>query len=226
MLKKVLLSTALLATVAPATFAQDATISGNMTFTTDYVFRGFSQTDENPALQGGFDYEDPSGLHAGVWGSNIDFNNAGDGSMELDVYAGYQGALGDMSYDVGGIYYLYPGSDNNLNYDFWETYVALGYDLESFAVNAGVNYSPDFFGKTGDAFYYYGGIDVPLPYEVTLSAHYGHQDIDEGADYNDWSLGVNKTWLEFDWAATYTEADVDTDDNADGRVVFSVSKSF
>ncbi len=225
-MKKLLLTTALAVMAVSPSFAGEGAVTGNLSFTTDYVFRGLSQTDENPALQGGFDYEDPSGLHAGVWGSNVDFNNTGDGSMELDLYAGYQGEVEGLSYDVGGIYYLYPGADNNLNYDFWEAYVSGGYDFDTFAVNAGVNYSPDFFGKTGDAFYYYGGVEVPLPYEVTLAAHYGHQDIDESTDYNDWSLGVSKTWLEFDWSATYTEADIDNDDNAEGRIVLSVGKSF
>jgi uncharacterized protein (TIGR02001 family) len=223
-MKKLLLSSALIFMASAQAMASDGSVSGNIAFTTDYVFRGFSQTDENPALQGGFDYEDASGLHAGVWASNIDFNNTADGSLELDIYGGYQGEFEGVSYDVGGIYYAYPGSENNLNYDFWEAYVSGSYDFDGFSVNAGVNYSPEFFGDAGDAFYYYGGIDVALPYEVTLSAHYGHQDIDESADYNDWSVGVSRNWLEFDWSATYTEADVDNDDNADGRVVFSVGK--
>ena len=52
-----------------------ADITGNVGLTTDYVFRGISQTDEKPAIQGGLDYAHSSGAYAGVWASNVDFND-------------------------------------------------------------------------------------------------------------------------------------------------------
>jgi len=223
-MKKLLLTTTLLASFAVPAMAEG--VSGNLTFTTDYVFRGVSQTDEAAAIQGGFDYEHGNGLHAGVWGSNVDFNDTRDGSMELDIYAGFGNEVGAFSYDVGGIYYMYPGAESELDYDFWEAYVSAGYDFDAFAVSASINYSPEFFGDTGDAVYYAAGVDVPLPHDFGLSAHVGYQDIDESTDYTDWSVGVSKTWLEFDWAATYTDTDLDAADIDDARVVFSVGKTF
>ncbi len=218
-------TTALGLVLSTSVMAMDG-VSGNIGFTTDYVFRGVSQSDEAMAIQGGFDYEHETGLHAGVWGSSVDFNNPKDGSMELDLYAGYQNEIGAFSYDVGGIYYAYPGAASSLNYDFWEVYISTGYDFEKFAVSASVNYSPEFFGDTGDATYYAVGVDVPLPHEFGLSAHYGYQDIDQGNDYNDWSVGVSKTWLEFDWALNYHDTDIDNSNLADDRVVLSVGKTF
>ena len=68
-----------------------AGVSANVSFTSDYIWRGMTQTD-GPALQGGFDFESESGFYAGIWGSNVNFNN-GNG-QELDYYAGYGFSLG------------------------------------------------------------------------------------------------------------------------------------
>lgn len=223
-MKKLLLTTALLASFAVPAMAEG--VSGNLSFTTDYVFRGVSQTDESAAIQGGFDYVHETGLHAGVWGSNVNLETPNDGSLELDLYAGFANEIGAFSYDVGGIYYAYPGAANDLDFDFWEAYVSAGYDFETFAVSASLNYSPEFFGDTGDAVYYAAGVDVPLPHDFGLSAHIGHQDIDDSEDYTDWSVGVSKTWLEFDWGVTYTDTDLENADIDEARVVFSVGKTF
>lgn len=224
-LRKIMLATTAFIALS-ATTASAEGVSANVGFVTDYVFRGVSQTDEHAAIQGGFDYEDPSGFHVGVWGSNVDFNNTQDGSLELDVYAGYANEIGDFSYDVGGIYYAYPGSESNLNYDYWEAYLALGYQFDMVGVNAGVNYSPEFFGDTGDATYIYAGVDVELPHSFSASAHIGHQEIDDSTDYTDWSVGLGYNWMDFDFGLTYTDTDLDQSDLDDGRVVFGVSKSF
>jgi uncharacterized protein (TIGR02001 family) len=222
--KKLLLTTALLAVTAGSAHAEG--LSANVGFVTDYVFRGVSQTDESAAVQGGFDYEDPSGFHAGVWGSNIDFNNPQDGSLELDLYAGFGNELGNFSYDVGGIYYMYPGSDSSLDYDFWEVYLALGYQLDIVDLSAGVNYSPEFFGDTGDATYMYLGADVELPHDFSAGAHVGFQDIDDAEDYMDWSLGLGYNWMDFDFSLTYTDTDLDQSDLDEARVVLGVSRTF
>lgn len=94
----------------------DYTLTGNVGIYSQYIFRGLTQTDRQPALQGGFDYAHKSGFYVGTWGSNIswlrDFGaySAG-GSLELDIYGGYKGTIGssDFGYDVGLLYYWYPG---------------------------------------------------------------------------------------------------------------------
>ncbi len=87
-LKKMLIATTAFVALSAGT-ANAEGLSANVGFFSDYVFRGVSQTDEAMSIQGGFDYEHETGLHAGVWGSNVDFNNAQDGSLELDITAGY-----------------------------------------------------------------------------------------------------------------------------------------
>lgn len=221
---KLFLTTAFLAMTTVPAMAEG--LSANVGLTTDYVFRGISKSDESAALQGGFDYEDPSGLYAGVWGSNIDFNNVDDGSLELDFYGGFANEIDQFSYDVGAIYYSYPGSDSNLNYDFFEVYIAGSYDFELASLSVGMNYSPEFFGDTGDALYYYAGVDVPLPHDFSLVAHVGQQDIDDSKDYMDWSLGLGYNYMDFDFAVAYTDTDLDQSDIDEGRVVLSVSRTF
>jgi uncharacterized protein (TIGR02001 family) len=211
--------------------ASDIEFASNIGFVTDYSFRGISQSDEGPAVQGGFDVSHSSGVYAGVWGSNVDFNDSSEATLEADLYAGYSNSLDNgITYDVGAIYYAYPGADDSLNYDFWEASLALGYDFDLLSVSTSVNYSPEFFGETGDAQYYALSVDVPLPSDLSLSAHIGHQDIDEGTDYNDWSVGLGYNYADLDFSLQYVETDLDEPvecvDGCGTRVIFGVSKSF
>jgi len=105
MLKQVLLGGGLLLTAATI---QAVEISGNVTLATDYVYRGESQTNEEPAIQGGFEVAADSGLYAGVWASNIGF----DGSVEIDYFIGFSNEVFEgFSYDIGLIHYDYPNQD-------------------------------------------------------------------------------------------------------------------
>ena len=113
------------ASVAAAvpTLAADAepsehTLTGNIGFFSQYIFRGLTQTDRGPALQGGFDYAHSSGLYAGTWASNISFLRDANaytkgGSLEWDFYGGYKmNFLEDFFFDVGALYYYYEGTAN------------------------------------------------------------------------------------------------------------------
>ena len=99
-----------------------AAVSANVSFTSDYIWRGMTQSDA-PAIQGGFDFEAESGFYAGIWGSNVNFNN-GAGS-ELDYYFGYATEVGSVGVDVGYISYEYIDSTPDATFD--ETYLGLSY---------------------------------------------------------------------------------------------------
>ena len=142
------------AAASPLAMAGDSehSFSGNMTLTSEYVFRGYSQTNDKPALQGGIDYAHSSGAYVGLWASNIswisDSTPGASASLEMDVYAGYGGDIGNgMSYDVGVLTYLYPGNGvatGNADPDTTEVYAALGYALSNgsfpFMFGCGVSY--------------------------------------------------------------------------------------
>lgn len=116
-MRNALVSVALLSALPSLAFAQAApasphTFTGNLSFVSDYRFRGVSQTYKRPAIQGGFDYSHASGFYLGTWGSNVSGNQYPNGSgMEWDFYGGYKWALAkDLTLDLGGLYYAYPGA--------------------------------------------------------------------------------------------------------------------
>ena len=233
MIKKTLIA----ATLVSASLPVLAEISGNVALTTDYRFRGISQTGSDPAVQGGFDWAHDSGFYLGTWGSNVNFAN----SLELDYYGGYAGNINDsLAFDVGAIYYDYPGGGGNL--EFWEIHGGLSGDLGPVSLSGMVSYSDDYFDSTGTAFYYDLGASYKLPADFSLSAHFGYQTIDDGSikddgffssdedDYQDWSIGVSKSMWSLDFDLSYVDTNLGSSDCfganvCDSTVVFSVSKS-
>ena len=238
MKKYLLLSAVSLCVLSSAAFAAEEMLPGEFSttvgFVSEYSFRGISQSDEGPALQGSIDWSHDSGFYAGVWGSNVEFTDA---SLETDIYGGYSGEVNGFTYDIGAIYYAYPGADSDLDYDYYEGSLAVGYDFDVAALSASVNYSPEFFADSGDATYVAGNLDVPLPFmpvETSLNASVGHQWIDDNEaygvdDYMDWGVGITSSIYGFDFGVRYIDTDLDeTEDCFDGcdqRVIFSVSKS-
>ena len=95
----------------------DYTFSYNVGVVSDYRFRGLTQTNYKPALQGGIDFSHKSGFYLGTWASNVswvkEFNGANNGTTELDLYGGFKGEItSGLGFDVGLISYLYPGNDS------------------------------------------------------------------------------------------------------------------
>ncbi|MGA9659675.1 MAG: TorF family putative porin, partial [Asticcacaulis sp.] len=115
-----------------AAMAQDdaGSLSYNLAATSNYVWRGVSQTGDEAALQGGIDYS--RGLfYAGAWASNVDFSDdAGHrASTEVDLYLGMTPSIGSFDFDVGAIYYAYPGSDKDSDFDFTELKAAVSHPM-------------------------------------------------------------------------------------------------
>ena len=220
--------------------------SATTTITTDYVFRGISQTDGNPAVQGSMDYTHPLGFYLGVWGSNV-YKDISDGNLEMDFYGGWTKEFMGVNLDLGGVYYYYPGHSGDQDPTFYETHLGLSYTISGGKVeptfSVGWNWSPDFFGHDGTGNYFNGSISLALPYQLSVSGEGGYQDVSgddltghgnglnggSGYDYWNWRFGVGYSILGFDLDLSYhdtNEADFLGDSIADQRVVFSVSRSF
>ena len=218
------------ATAAPA-FAQEVTVTGNIALATDYAYRGISQSD-GPAVQGGFDVAfGDSGLYAGTWASNINFGGGSD--LELDVYGGYKFALGGVAMDVGVLGYLYPNAqDDGAELDYWELYAKPSIALtEQFTLGAGVFYSPEFTGESGDGLYYeVNGAFVVSP-ELSLSGAVGKQSVDTGGffagedEYTTWNVGGTYSAMGLGFDLRYHGTDVDDVSIYDDRVIFSIKKA-
>jgi uncharacterized protein (TIGR02001 family) len=229
---------ALLAGSLSPAIASDWSVSGNAAFTTNYVFRGWSQTTTTndlmaPAIQGGVDFNHSSGFFAGTWMSNVDDAIYAGSEMELDFYAGWTGKLGEAGPEITlkALSFLYPGTSVSAN-ETNEFSLYLSHDLGGVSVTGGVNYSDDFYGL-GDSLYWDAGVEIPAG-PVTLALHVGATDFDNdvlGDDYVDYSVGVSRELSNgLGFALTYTG----TSDVAGGcggascddLVAFTVSKSF
>jgi len=209
--------------------------SANMAMTSDYVWRGFSQSNNHPAIQGGFDYAHSSGFYLGTWGSNVESDpntpyNYDGANTEIDLYAGWSGEFSGVSVDVGALHYEYSGTntkENNTN----EYHLGLGYDFGMASVGATANYSDDYFGA-GENVYWDFGLEVPVG-QVTLAAHYGITDYDndnKGDDYEDLSIGASIEFGGFGFDLTYTDTSGVSGGckatTCEGTTIFTVSKEF
>lgn len=179
--------------------------SGELTITTDYVWRGVSQTDENPAVQPGFEAAHSSGFYAGVWASNVDYDTPGDGiDLEVDIYAGWSFDLSDaVNLDLSVTRYIYPGANSGWNIDYNE-YAATFTFVETYY--ATVAYADDMVNSDVESVYLNVGGDWELGESGWgLSASVGVYDFDSGiGDYSDYMLGVNRSFGPANVALTYT----------------------
>jgi uncharacterized protein (TIGR02001 family) len=210
--------------IAPA--CAHAGTSGSVALTSDYLFRGVSQTGQDPALQAGLEYAATSGAYAGAWGSSItwlsDLSTPDapiSSGLELDAYAGYRGTLGERAgFDVGGIYYAYPGDfpDGFNRADTGEIYAGLSVTpFEGGSLGAKYSHAlTDLFGYADSDGSGYLELNASWEFHAgwTLAAHGGHQWIEnnDAFEYADWKLGLTRTFDQgFSIAAAWNDTDAD-----------------
>lgn len=243
-MKKIILSTALLSAFVSSAWAQDAATSsphaftGNVMVATDYRFRGISQTEKEPAIQGGFDYSHASGFYAGNWNSNISGNFIGDGSIEMDFYAGYKfEPAKDVLADVGILQYYYPNAEagDGTEYDTTEIYVGASWQWlsakYSYAISENVFGVPDARGS----WYLDLNGNFEIADKTTLNLHVGRQKIEADAvsgSYTDWKIGVSRDFGFATVGLSYIDTNasdfysLNNKDLGDSTLVLSLSKTF
>ncbi|RDH89572.1 MAG: hypothetical protein DIZ77_04650 [endosymbiont of Seepiophila jonesi] len=205
----------------------------NIGVTSNYIWRGVTQTDDGAAVSGGVDYAHGSGFYAGAWASNVDWSTV-DGagattpspvSYELDLYGGYAGEIGDFGYDAGLIYYTYDDSaDSN--------FLELGLSGSWKFLSAGLNYTlsgqaDDDTGLyvSGDM-YYYAGVSFDLPQDFSIGGTVGKYDFTNSSDddYTHYQVDVSKTAGDYgDVSLSLADTDMD---GSDIKFFVSWSKSF
>ncbi len=185
--------------------ADPAPLTGNLTIISDYKFRGYTQTNYKPALQGGIDYTLPGGFYMGNWNSSIEQSLYGGASLESDFYGGYKGKIGGLDFDVGAIHYMYPGSTaaGGPKIDNTEVYFGLTAGPLSgklyYALTDYFAFSKLFGGpKTDGTIYLDLAANQDLGGGVTLNAHVGLLRLKGASDHGvpgtvtDYKLGVSK----------------------------------
>ena len=204
--------------VALATPAVSAPLSANAAVTTNYLFRGISQSGGQAAVSAGLDYDLGAiapGFAVGAWASSIDFGhvNGEDTPMELDLYGSYTGNITDVfQYSVGLITYNYPNAPHGVNYNWQEVWGGLTYNFGPFAVAGKVFYSPDYVNLSDSQWYYTGGVTIPIASWLSASANVGRTEIEHPVSpiikgYTDWNVSLAAT---FD-AYTLTVGSASTD---------------
>jgi uncharacterized protein (TIGR02001 family) len=219
------------------------TYSANVALTTEYVFRGFSQTAEGPAVQGGFDMT--CGIfYAGVWASSLDFagdlggftldvtGTGYDASIEMDWYLGIKPVTGKITWDLGVIYYSYPRAANpGLELNYFELKVGASTEIwKDGTLGVTVFYSPDYQLESGRTWTIEGTFAQVLPkignVTPTFSALVGLQT-NEGtasyrfsygngdSDYVYWNAGVTLGFMD-KWSLDLRYWDTNVSDNTGG----------
>jgi len=217
------------AVMATPAFALEENFSGNIGITSNYIFRGISESGDDAAVFGGLDYQLPAGFYAGTWLSSL----GGDEELgyEIDFYAGFAGDLGEagtLAYDVGYIYYAYPAAESGVDADFGEVFVQLSflnvYGMVNLITNAD---DSDAEGTLS----YEAGAEFPLtPFNGTsIGTNIGYVDFDADSDFDYlwWSVYLSRETRMGDFNFIYVQNDTDDDfgDSSDPRfyVTFEVT---
>ena len=193
-----------------------AELTANVGVTSNYVFRGVTQTDDDPAVQGGVDFVHETGIYAGAWASNVE-SGSGDNGFETDLYVGYNFKLNeDVTFDVGYITYQY--SSTNIP-DADEVFFGASFK----------DFSATYYRGDADNNVDYSYVDLKysyvLPQEFTLHLHYGLLNSD-GEDAEDASVGVSKNIMDFDIGLTITTIDYDGGTSDEDEIFITANKAF
>ncbi len=222
-------------------YAAATEFSGNVAYTTDYRFRGISQGDRSPAIQGGFDIDLGGGLYFGTWASNV--GSWSGGTSEMDFYGGYAMELTEnTSMDLRVLYYAYPEDDASPGLDYVEIYGSLSVQ----DLTVGIYFSPEYFAETDTFWYLYGDYSFGLAENLFLDLHLGYNIFDDkesgGAfgigevgdpddTYLDYSVGLATSGMGLDWGLALIGTSLNNSECfggsklCDTTVVLSVSKS-
>jgi uncharacterized protein (TIGR02001 family) len=228
--------------------AAQAQVTGNLSLTSDYRFRGISQSQNAPAVQGGIDYTHSSGLYIGNWNSSVSSQVYTNGAgVESDLYAGWKkDVYKGITIDVGSYNYFYPRATVNgtgSNFDTYEAFAGVGYK-DMISAKYSQTLGSGYFGTTNAKNSNYTQVDAKLPVSViknlSVVAHYGRTDVANSSnlDYNDinagfvyalpqtWDLGV-KYYTNSSMTGTFQNANTVTGQKLyKNAVVVSLTKTF
>jgi uncharacterized protein (TIGR02001 family) len=215
------------------------TLSGSATFTTDYIFRGLSQTSQNPAVQPEFDLT--YGIfYAYIWGSNVNFGN----NLEIDYGLGITPKFWGIDWNIAGLAYTYPSSTNP-ELDYFELRTSAAHTFNKLTLSIGNWWSPDNFNAGTESDAIEGGASYAFSgklwnfFSPSISGAVGYQWYENEnifPSYTYWNAGLTLGFLEHwsadirYWDTTYSTADCDfatgARHNCDARAVGTIKATF
>ena len=222
-IKAALATTVLAAAFAAApAFAEDATppikFTGSATLASEYSLRGISQSDLDPAIQGGITLNTAPGFYVGTWASSLAGNGSWGGSnMELDLIGGYTKAVGPATLDGGVVYYVYPGTKGH---DYLEVYGSVSGKVGPVNAKLGTYWAPSQKNinatgvKSGHNIWVYTDLGLPIPSTpLTLKGHVGYSSGNSiytwGKDVVDYGVGVDLAYGPAVLNVSYVGTDLD-----------------
>ena len=193
-----------LALAAPVANAQEEDASGgfgwNAALTSEYLYRGASQSDDHPALQLDATYSFAGGFYVGAWGSNVDFGDSTD--AEIDTFIGWNGDLADgVNLDVQLNRYNYVNEPPDVDYAYNELISKLTF-RERYGLTLG--YTDDYLALGGNSLYLAvdGEWEVSGGVNFTAGAAYTRNSGDLPS-YADYSVGLNRDFGPINVALQY-----------------------
>ena len=226
----------------------DVTITGSAAIVSQYRFRGLSQSNNQPVVQGSMTVSHSSGFYVSVWGSSASSNNFVDspidiGGTEIDVYGGFAKELGSsgVKVDVGVYGYIYPGSKNllvsndiNQNANYYEVYGSLAKTMGPVSAKVGVYYAPpqkvfnlNFSSPTRNNTYVYAELSSGIPgTPLALHGHLGHTGggFDYFKQYIDYTVGVSYTWKALTLDTSFVGTNISRSDLSNSNFYYRPAK--
>jgi uncharacterized protein (TIGR02001 family) len=241
-------SLAIASAVTPAS-ADELNYSITIGGTSDYVFRGFSNSRQDPTIQGSFDLT--YGIwYAGAWASGADYPNFGPpgtdgevGSFEVDLYAGVKPVWNGITFDFAALYYTFPDQSGNApEANYWELKAGASYSpLKDLTLTVNNYYAWDFQFETGEVYTLEGLAAYALPqvgiFSPTISGSYGYQwGFDDAfvvaqsafgaTEYAWWNAGLSLTVEKFTMDFRYWDTDLNNLGGCDDGAVFNCGPTF
>lgn len=225
-----------LATISTSAMAQDAEtdapagaweIDAYISGLTDYRFRGISLSDKDPAVQAEISVSHESGFYGAVWASNTALTSSAADDLEVDLTLGFAKDVGNVSFDLGAVGYLYPG---NSDFNYVELYSSIGTTVGPATVSVGAAYAPSQsnIGSEDNIYVYVSGEYAVGETPLSLHATFGIEDGAFGDNKKDWLIGASyEIGSGFSATLDYVDtAHTGGEPLGNATAVFSITKSF
>ncbi|MEM8817242.1 MAG: TorF family putative porin [Pseudomonadota bacterium] len=213
--------------------APAAEFSPYFALTTDYVWRGVSQSDGHAAVQLGLDANFDAGYYLGAWVSSVDIDQSPRNrrDTELAYYAGYSTDIGKRwSLGARAVAFTYPGQQGAVDYDYEEYSVTANYDDMFWLEYA---YSPALYASNEESHNVEVYGELGLPMGLVLGAGAGRYDAAAafGDHYHYWQLGLTRSIGPIDVDLRFHDTDdyvlvVSSRNRSEPRVVFTLRALF
>jgi uncharacterized protein (TIGR02001 family) len=213
--------------------AQQSPLTSSFGVTSNYIFRGISNSNNNPAVQGGFTYTFPTtGIYLNLWGSSVSFTDkyGNAATSEIDSIIGVTNPIGDhFTYNINIDRYNYPRA-RGANYN------ELIANAQYYFLTGMVGYSNNVYNVGAPGTYYNVGVnyDIPAQYAfnvdgLNLKGGIGHYSLPSHKDlssYNDYNVQISKTFGKYVLALQWTDTNgrsIDVQKLRNSHVIGSVA---